>query len=130
MTTKAAWLVYVNAIPKERSGIGIDVPAHVKVQWHDERGRVHSRCLPLDDADVARFAKLPDAAADAASREAKLRVALEDLLRADGLTPTLNDVRAALLRDKARLAHEPGRWDVADIMAVLDELGLFAILDA
>lgn len=58
---KNVFLVYVAAIPKERSGIGCDVPAHVKVEWRDGQGRRCTAELPLSDEAVEFVSKLPDA---------------------------------------------------------------------
>lgn len=58
---KAAKIVYVAPIPKENSGIGQDVPAHVKIEWLDDQGRRNSQLLDISPELVARLAQLPNA---------------------------------------------------------------------
>lgn len=54
-------VIYVAAMPKELSGIGMDVPAHVKLEYiGDELGRRHSHFLQLTDEQIAFIANLPD----------------------------------------------------------------------
>lgn len=57
---KQAAVIYVAPIPTERSGIGTDVPAHVKLEWRDEQGRRCHAHLGLSDKDIERVAALPD----------------------------------------------------------------------
>lgn len=58
--TKNAKLIYVAAIPKEQSGIGRDVPAHIKVEFLDEQGRRNTMILDLPADGVEQIAKLPN----------------------------------------------------------------------
>jgi hypothetical protein len=57
-------VVYVGPIPKERSGIGQDVPPHVVLEFRDEQGRRNRQMLPLDAEMVERISKYPDAPKD------------------------------------------------------------------
>ena len=58
MNIKAARVIYVAPIPKERSGIGRDVPAHVKIEHYppdDEQGRRHSYFLDISEHEAMRI---------------------------------------------------------------------------
>lgn len=62
MSKQKASVVYVAPIPKEQSGIGQDVPEHVKLEWTDEDGRRCTRELQLCADDLSFVAQLPETA--------------------------------------------------------------------
>ncbi len=61
MSVKSCKLIYVGPIPSDRSGIGQDVPAHVKIEYvPDGDDRRHIMMLELSPAQIEQIAKLPD----------------------------------------------------------------------
>lgn len=57
---KAVSVIYVDPIPKEKSAIGMDVPAHAKLEWVDEQGRRTTHLLIIPDKTLELIKGLPD----------------------------------------------------------------------
>ena len=59
MIAKDATIGYV-PFAKDIFGPGKDMPAHVKISWHDDKGRRCSRELCLSDEEIHLIADLPN----------------------------------------------------------------------
>lgn len=78
---KEASIIYVAPMTAGDSGIRKAVPAHFKVQWHDDLGRRCSFILDLPEDEVAKLAQeLPDSRSNHEKSSLKK---LEDLSKLD-----------------------------------------------
>lgn len=56
---KAATILYCSGVPDKETGIGIDIPEHVKIEFRDKKGRRCSIYPNLHEGDVEKIKNIP-----------------------------------------------------------------------